>query len=152
MHARAQVRAALAAVLGGLATPAAVYMERRNRLDPGLLPAVVVALTDCEAQPGDRTMDAGDGFVVEWAQTVVVEIHATGRDGDVVAPVLDQVELEVETALGADPSLGGLLELLEPTSSALDMTTDQDRTLGVRSITYTATWRAPFGAPDQPEG
>ena len=150
MHARAQLRAAIATALSGLATPLAVYMERSHRLGPEDLPAVLFSLTGDTAQADERAM--GAPMTVERDQTLLVELHAAGPDGATVANTIDQMELEVEGALEAAWSTWGILEQLSPQYSELEMNADLEQILGVRSTQYILTWRAPMGSPDTPEG
>jgi hypothetical protein len=134
-------------------TLATVYMERRNRLDPSLLPAVVVSLTDSEPQTDDFTMRTP--FVSDDQQAINVEIQVAGMPGDDglgVAEAIDAIEVQVETAIAEDPSLGGAVEIVYPGGSVYETSVDQDRVLGVRVIQYLAPWRHTFGSPDQPEG
>ena len=150
MHGRAQIRAAIAAALSSLATPVTVRVEARRRLDPVTdLPAVIVGMGEDTANADMRAMGP---YVVERTQNVMVELHATGADGDTIAGVLDQMDLEVEAALAADLTLGGITEIIEPVTSVAEWTDDQDTLLGSRLVTYAVIWRHDFGAPDVPEG
>jgi len=90
-------------------------------------------------------------YQVEHAQVLTVEIHTEAADGQIAAESVDQVQLEVEGALASDLSLGGLVEIIEPAGSELEMLTDQDRVIAVRSVNYVLPWRAAFGTPDIPE-
>lgn len=149
-HIRTQLRDNLETQLSGLVTPQSVLFEFRQRLDVKDMPAVLVSLTSTEAQPGSFTM--GNNYEVEQIQTVVVELHATAATGPEVAQILDQLDFEVEQALGTDLSVGGVLENIWPGSSDLEVNVDQDIVAGVRTISYQAIWRAKFGAADTPEG
>ena len=150
MHARAQLRAAIATALSGLATPLAVYTERSHRLGPENLPAILFSLTGDTAQADQRGM--GAPMDVERDQTLALEFHAAGPDGATVADTLDQLELEAEAALEAAWSAWGILEQFAPQDSEIEMNSDQEQILGVRTTQYVLTWRAPMGAPDNPEG
>ena len=148
MHIRTQVRDAIEAALSGLVN-ATAYMERKHRMDAGLLPAVLVYLTDCEPQDDMRATTGP--FTTETVQTLVCELHAEGVDGKSVAEAIDAMESEVETALAGDAALMALIEILEPAGSQIEMNSEQDRVLGVRSVSYNVTWRHVFGAPETPE-
>ena len=149
-HLRTQVRNALETALSGLATPVSVLFEFRHRLEAENLPAVLVSLTGTEAQPGEASM--GDpAWRVESQQTVMVELHSMQSTGHECMEELDQMELEVEAAMAADTTLGGIIEKIESSGSEVDVNVDQDITAAVRAVTYIATWRADFGAPDTPE-
>lgn len=138
------------AALGSLVTPQTVEAERRHRLSPDLLPAVLVYLTGSEYQEDLSIM--GRPYEVESSQTLSVELHAAGGDGKTVSETIDQLELEVEQALGADTTLGGLLENLIPSASEVESSVEQENVIAVRAVTYIAMWRHAFGAPDTPEG
>ena len=149
MHARAQLRAAIATALSGLATPLAVYTERSHRLGPENLPAVLYSLTSDTAQADQRGMGAP---TVERDQILAVELHAAGPDGETVADTIDELEVEVEAALVAAWPGWGILEDFNAQDSEIEMNADQEQILGVRTTQYVLTWRAPLGSPDNPEG
>ena len=153
-HARATMRDAIQAAMAGNVTLATVYMERRNRLDPSMLPAVVISLTDSEPQTDEFTMRS-PLYECDNQQAINIEIQAAGEPGDdglLVAEAIDAIEVEVETAMAEDLTLGGAAEMVYPGGSVYETNVDQDRVLGVRVIQYLAPWRHTFGSPDQPEG
>lgn len=152
-HARTTMRNAISAAMAANVTLATVYMERRQRLDASLLPAVVISLTDCEPQTDEFVMRTP--FQSDDQQAINVEIQVAGAPGDdglLVAETIDAIEVQVETAMAEDPSLGGASEIVYPGGSVYETNVDQDRVLGVRVIQYLAPWRHTFGSPDQPEG
>ena len=148
-HARTTMRDAIQSAMASV-TLATVYMERRMRLEPGLLPAVVVSLTDSETETEGFSMG---GYKVENSQSINVEIQvagAVGDDGLGVAELIDDIETEVEAAIAADLTLSGAADIVYPTGSVYETNVDQDRVLGVRVIQYVAPWRHQFGTPDDP--
>lgn len=148
-HNRTQIRDALVALLTP-ALSATVYAERRHRIDSTMRPLVIVTLAEDVFDAGRQSM--GDpSFDVEHAQQVEIKIHTEGFDGEVAAVAIDQIELEIEGALASDLSLGGLVENIEPVGSGLEMNTEQDRVIAVRTVNYAAPWRSEFGKPDTPE-
>ena len=146
-HHRTTIRNALATAFAGVSFT--VYSERQDRLAEELRPAGILSLTSTEEDSTRRSM----GWSVEHAQTVLIELHAHASTGVEVAVALDAMELEIETALegGDGGTLGGIVELIEPAGSELEYSREQTSVVGVRTLTYTASWRAPFGNPDQPE-
>lgn len=150
MHNRTAIRESLLTLLSTMATPSAVYAERRHRIGSAMRPLVIFSLGETTPEPGEMAM-GGTAYVVEHVQTITLELHAEGADGDAVADTIDQMELEAEQLLASDLTLGGLVEMIYPGTSQLEMSDDQDRVIGVRSVTYTVPWRAVFGAPDTPE-
>ena len=149
-HNRTAIRDALLTLLSGMVTPVAVYAERRQRIDSTLRPLAIIALGDDAADAGEMAMGAGV-YEVEHVQTVTLELHAEAADGETVCETIDQMELEAETLLASDLTLGGLAEIIYPIGSEIETSTDQDRVIGVRSVTYSIPWRAAFGSPDTPE-
>lgn len=149
-HIRTQVRDAVETALTGLATPLALHMEARRRLGTEDMPALVVGLTDSE--PSDDLRSMGSPYTVETSQTLLVEMFADDASARVAAQTVDQMELEVEAALAADVTLGGILENIEPLGSTVEVNSDQTRVIYLRAVTYRLTWRAGFGTPDVPEG
>ena len=147
-HARTTIRNALTAAFSSLTFT--VHTERRRRVDTTLRPLAVMALNAVENESSERAM--GSPYEVEHRQTVLIELHADGATGLEVSETIDAMELEIEQALAADVSLGGVAENIEPAGSEVESNDEQDRVLMVRSCTYEVTWRAAFGAPDSPEG
>lgn len=149
-HNRTQIRTAVVALLTAGVTSATVYSERRNRIDSTMRPLAIVSLGASDPEAAQRAMGQ-PAYMVEHSQQITVEIHTEAADGQIAAEAVDQIELEIEGALASDLTLGGLVEIIEPASSELEMLTDQDRVIAVRSVSYTAPWRAAFGTPDTPE-
>lgn len=149
-HNRSQIRDAVVGLLTASVSSATIYSERRNRIDSTMRPLVIVSLGTDDPDASRRAMGQ-PVYQVEHAQVLTVEIHTEAADGQVAAEAVDQIQLEIEGALASDLSLGGLVEIIEPAGSELEMLTDQDRVIAVRSCNYVLPWRAEFGAPDTPE-
>jgi len=150
MHNRSAIRAALAALIGPAIAPAQLLIERQQRIDSSLRPLCILSLGEDAIDIGQTAM-GNPSFEVEHGQAVTVEIHTEGASGDVAAEAIDALELLVEGAIASDLKLGGLVEMMTPVSSEMEMQTDQDRVIAVRSIDYLASWRSNFGTPDIPE-
>lgn len=101
-HARAQIRAALVTRITGLATTGArVYAHRYHVFSEADL-------------PGLRVYAAGEDKLDEYAggrqqRRVVFVIEACARALSAIEDSVDQIALEVETAIAADQTLGGLV-------------------------------------------
>jgi hypothetical protein len=149
-HNRTNIRNALVALVGPALNPVALLSERRNRIDSTLRPLVILSLGDDTLEPGDRSMGF-PVYEVEHSQVVTFELHTEGDTGEVAADEIDALELTIEAALSTDLQLGGIIEMLFPVGSALEMETTQDRVIAVRSVNYQADWRSAFGSPDTPE-
>lgn len=146
-HHRTTIRNALATAVSGVGFT--VFPERQDRIDSTLRPCAVMSLTSADEDSTRRKM----GWSIEHAQTVLFELHADAPTGREVAEAIDAMELAIEAAVaGSDGGqLGGLVLLIEPAGSELEMSREQSTVVGVRSVSYTASWRAPFGQPDNPE-
>lgn len=149
-HVRTSIRDAAEAALAALVTPQTVAVERRFPFDIASLPAVNITLMGSEAQPDQTAM--GNIYDVETDEALTIEIHAGGMDAKTVCEQIDQIELEIESALAVDVTLGGIVENLVPNGSAFEGSVDQELFLGSRAVSYIAIWRHKFGAADQPEG
>lgn len=147
-HNRTNLRNALDSAFAAVTFP--VRIEQARRIDSSLRPCAVLTLGDDTAETDQRTM-ADPTFITERAQACIIEFHAEGATGRIVAEAIDAMELELEGAIAADLTLGDLCELIEPEGSTLEMSAEQDVVIGARGTTYTITWRAPFGSPDVPE-
>jgi hypothetical protein len=102
-HARAQIRNAAVALLTGLATTGnRVYHGRTRPLKADHAPTLLVYATD-EASAAGST---GHPVLVQRILTLMIEGRVIGNF--VPDDMLDAIAAEVETAIGADPSIGGL--------------------------------------------
>ena len=88
---------------------------------------------------------------LEREQTVTLELHAAGSDGEQIAGTVDQMDLEVEAALAVDQTLGGIALFIQRGESSIEWTDDQDTLYAARTTPYVVHWRADFGTPDLPE-
>lgn len=146
MHNRTAIRSALETLLGSLTFT--VYIEHPGtRIDSALRPLGILALNSDPAE--EFTMR--EPPKVTRAQELVVELHADGATGKLVAEQIDAMELELETALASDLTLGGLCQSIYPVVSEMEWEDAQDRVIGQRTVNYTIYWRSAFGSPDTPE-
>jgi len=153
MHNRQAIRDALAIALAGVS--ATLYVEPRRRVDVESLPAVMVSLGDDEADEDESAMAAaGSTWTVEHRQNVNIEIMGSGvgdTAGRTVADAIDDLEVEIEAAVAADTTLGGICEIIAPAGSTYETNADGETVIAVRTVAYLAIWRAVFGSPDTPE-
>jgi len=123
-HARTQIRAAAVARLTGLATTAG--RVHASRMRPGdALPCLLISTNDEDIAPGSI------GRLYE--REVLLIVRGFAKANDALDDVLDQIALEVETAMAADHR------------AALDkIETDFDDTLqqpvGSIALTYRVTY------------
>ncbi len=142
-HVRKQIRDAVVVALTGLAaTGTNVFPSRFHRVPQSKIPALLIYTNDETAvvenmggvRPQHRDLD------------VVVEIMA-----EAVADVEDQVDqilAEVEAALFADITLGGLTRDLTLTRIETRFDGDAEKPLGGAQITVTAEYQTVEGAPE----
>lgn len=105
-HVRTQIRDAAVALLDALETTRDKCTGGRPNSRPiqeSELPCLLVYTNEEESAPASRTMPARR---LQRAVQLVVHGYAQGT-GDIDA-TLDTIAKEVEAALGADPTLGGL--------------------------------------------
>lgn len=112
-HIRSQIRAALAGLFSASVpgTFAAVETARAHRIDMGRLPVLTIAWAAEETQHGANGAAAPVKRRTQWALTV----YAAGDDA--VADDIDALALAVEAAIGADPTLGGVVAHARVTGS-----------------------------------
>jgi hypothetical protein len=79
---------------------------------------------------------------------LVVEIHCKVADG--LDDALDAVALTVESALGADPKLGGLVKWIHPEESTPQMENELEKPAGVLRQSWAVLYRVDTRAPDAP--
>lgn len=146
MHQRTIVRQAIVAALtGATAAEARVYPTRILPLRKLELPAIAVYTLE-ESVDGESVNTAPRELTRE--APVVIEALVAAVPGANVDDALDDLALEIETAMHADPYLGG-----EAADSILDGTTmevieDGERMMGLVTLTYSVTYRTL--APEAP--
>lgn len=138
-HARVQIRAAVAAALANLPTTGGnVFPGRPWPLDEGERPGIVV-LTPAE----DAEVDAiGPVKLMRTLEVLVIGYD----DGDAIEDRLDQIALEVETAIAADPTLGGTVKEIVLSGTAMEIDQARSRAGEIR-MTFTAGYRTTRAAP-----
>lgn len=102
-HARKQIRDAFAAAVTGLPTTGArVYIGRVHPLADGHEPSLLI-------YTGPESVEAhAMGRPRPLLRTLTLHAHAVVSATDGVEDALDQIAAEVEAAIGADETLGGL--------------------------------------------
>ncbi|WP_068310454.1 hypothetical protein [Polycladidibacter hongkongensis] len=134
-HIRTQVRDRVAAALTGLPLSGSrCFVTRTFPLEHKRLPALLVYVLDEQSQPAEM----GTPRDIERQMSVTIEAIADGRGFD---EELDQIAVEVETALARSSLLGGLVKELYLQSSSLDIATGRERgerRHGVLTLRYLA--------------
>jgi len=132
MHPRTVIRDAIkAALLHQTAAEERVVSSRKQSRRQEALPAIGIYTPEEQTDPASvntapRTLDLILPVMVE----VVIEVD------EHVDNELDAVAEQVETALEADLTLGGLIKTLWPSKTTLDVMEDARRTVGVLQMTY----------------
>jgi hypothetical protein len=133
-HGRQQIRAALVAQLTGLAaTGARVFAGRVEPLAVSECPGLNVRVSSETTREDLLTLLDNDA---PREVQILVEgyISAGGEDA------LDQIALEVETALEADPTIDGLVDQLAYEGALLRRVPEGEFDHAVVTLTYSATY------------
>ncbi len=145
IHARAKIVAAVVAALTGLPTTA-------GRVKAGRAAPMPVAQTPYLLVYGRREASAPltmgrAGRKLQRQLTLSVEaitVSALDNDGEI-----DAIAAEVEAALAADPTLGGLVQDLFLSATDLDATVEGETRTGRARLDYTVNYITVAAAPDQ---
>jgi len=135
-HVRKQIRDAIVTALTGLTTTGSnVFRSRIYPLEQTKLPGICV-FTRSEAVEFDtltmaRSINRVLDVIVEGYVSVTADYDNT----------LDQIAVEVEEALAADVTLGGLAKDLQVTAFEADFSADGEQPVAVGRFTVTVQYR-----------
>lgn len=139
-HVRTGIRNALVAVLTGLTTTGArVHASRMYPQADGSLPCLLVITND------ERQIVEGLSRVLE--RTLDVSVRAVVKASASLDATLDTIIAEVETAMGAVTTLGGLIKELSLASIQISYDDMTDKPVGMADITYTISYFTLAGSP-----
>lgn len=145
-HARTQVRNAVVTALTGLATTGArVYAGRTRVLAVGHQPTLLVYARETRSEPDSRPPRK-----LMHTLTLVVEGRVSNAGATAAAATeaqLDQIELEVATAIAANATLGGLVLDVLPVRSTLNAQAPGERHEGEVRIEFEIEYRTAESAP-----
>jgi hypothetical protein len=142
MHARQQIRDAVATICTGLTTTGArAYRSRAYPMASAELPGLCVYTTQEASQP--EIMRAPRRLLRELS--IVVECYA--RATDAVDATLDTIAAEVETAIGTDPTLGSKVRRVHLSQTETMLMNDGEQPVGVARLTFTAEYATYENAP-----
>ena len=135
-HVRQQIRAAIVTALTGLTTTGSnVFRSRIYPLESGKLPGLCI-FTRSEAVEFDTlTISRSINRVLEV--TVEAYVSATANYDN----TLDTIAVQVEEALAADVTLGGLSKDLQVTVFEADFAGDGEQPVAVGRFTVTVQYR-----------
>lgn len=141
-HVRQQIREAAATLVTGLTTTGAnVFQSRVYNLQESQLPALLVYTSQEAIELADGTLDAPQRIL-----SLVIEGKAQATAN--VEDTLDDIAKEVEIALGADITVGGLAHGNDLTNTLKQVTAEGDQPIGSVQLTYDVKYRTPFGDPE----
>ena len=142
MHRRAVIRAAIQSAVTGLATTGANVSIGR------VYPETIPTLPALNIITGNEEIDAEEQILIspdsgKWPQDrrveYDIEMRAAGASLD---DTLDQIALEVETALNADAKLGGECDKIEYVGSeASELSGEVEEPIGLRTLSYLVHYR-----------
>lgn len=141
-HLRTQIRNALAARLTGLATTGSrVSTTQFYPVAPSSLPCLLIVTED-------ETVEAAS---IGWPPVLARELRArvvalvSGTSGHEDA--LDQIAAEIEVAVAADRTLGGLVKSAQLVGLRPSFDAESDRPVGRMELLYVFVYRAVEGSP-----
>jgi hypothetical protein len=138
MHARQAIRQAAAAAVTGLAaTGARVFQSRMRAQDT--LPCLLVTSNDEEIS----REDLGD---IEQRE-LDLEIVGVAKAAADVDDALDAIAEQVETALGPDNTLGGLVKRMHLARVRIEFDDELEQPVGLVRLTYRCTYFTNAGVP-----
>ncbi len=147
-HGRAQIRAALAAALTGLATTGTnVFAQQMDPLEVADLPAVLVGDEDLDRETVENLTQRPPRT---QARELAIVVRAVTRANSGMSAALDQIQLEIETALYANRTLSGLVRDLRLGEVDGEIYRDTEKPVGIRRLTVITDWVAVEGSPQTP--
>ena len=142
-HVRKQLRDNVAAAVTGLATTGArVYRSRAYPLDSANLPGLLVYAAGETSEIDSLASPRGLARVCE----VVVEGVAQATAN--LDNTLDAIAAEVETALAADTTRGGLAKDTFLAATEIQISDEGDKPVGAVRLTYRVQYRTRETAPE----
>ena len=141
MHARQQIQDAMVTALQFAAT-VTVQAGRVWIYQPVELPIVGV-YTNEEAD----SLDEGTFDAIGRELALVCELVAEGTDGDTVNSTLNAMASEVETILGTQRQVLGILDCV-PGAYAVEMSSESENVKGKAIMEFTVLYRTAIGSPE----
>ncbi len=136
-HARKQIRDALKTALTGLATTGArVYSSPVYPAGDGQVPGLSIRTPSDLLQENRGALDDRQ----TWELEIEIEARAKPGDGTDVDDQLDQIMLEVQTAIAGDPKLGNRVTGLECQVVEFDFGS-LERPAGIATMTWTCRYQ-----------
>lgn len=141
-HARQQLRTALVTRVTGLTTTGPrVFASRMFPMAADSMPGLIVYTND------ESSDDGSLGIPRLQHRTVSLSIEGYAKAANGLDDLLDQIAKEVETAISADPLLGGKARDCAIADTAFDLGA-ADQNIGVIRMRYVAKYNVKEGVVD----
>ena len=138
-HARKTLREAIAAAVTGLAlTGARVHQSRMRPQREDALPCLLVETNDEEI---------AEGIDSKQQRSLSVVITGMAKSTVTLDDTLDQIALEIETAMDADSTFGGTCSGSTLVNIKISFDDTTDKPVGQISLEYRATYFVSAGSP-----
>ena len=142
-HIRQQIREYFGTTLTGLSTTSAnVYESRVYPIENTKLPALVIYTKSETSEP----IVIGTDRVMSRELSVVVEGYAKATSN--FDDTIDTISKEVEEAIAADRTLGGLAKDTYLESTQIDFNAEGEKPLGFVSLTFISNYYVKEKNPD----
>lgn len=138
MHARQAIRQAAAAAVTGLASTGARVFQSRMRAQEALPCLLVTA--------DDERIDRADMDALEERELEVVILGVAKAAAD-VDDALDTIAEEIETAIGANNTLGGRVKRMHLAALRPEFDDELEQPVGLIRLTYRCTYFTNAGVP-----
>jgi hypothetical protein len=145
-HARKQIRAAVVTALGGLTlTKTNVFASRVRPLAEDQLPALRIYTND----EGDvEPLSIGNPVLQQRTLSLVVE--CVDKASDAMDDTLDDIAEDVEVALTADVTLGGIARDINYQGTEIEINDESDQPVGVARMRFDVAYIVYDNAPGTP--
>lgn len=142
-HARKQIRDAITARLTGLATSGTrVHASRVFPLQDGFSPTILIYTLEEQSQVSSM----GRPQTLRRQTTVAVDCAAQAKAG--VDDTLDQMAAEIETAIGGDETLDGLVLDITLLRTSVGLTAEGKTPSGRMRLDFAVTYETKSNAPE----
>lgn len=139
MHARQQIREAIATAITGLTTTGAnVFQSRVYPLQTSVLPGLIIYTTEEETEEFNGT---------KTIRNLAVVIEGYAKATNDVDDTLDTIAEEVETAIFADPKIGGRCKLGMIQGTEITLSSEAEKPLGKIEMTFGFTYYVDGASP-----
>lgn len=147
-HGRTQIRAALKTALTGLTTTGSnVHVDRERPVRKQVLPILLILTGDEQIETGTTRPPRTQVRVLNMSIDCIASADGAAPDVDAT---LDTIISEVEAAVYANRTLGGLVRDIRVDSIDHRIDEGSEAQVGAASISVFITWVAAEGSPESP--